>query len=305
MVGVARSDSAAEAVPRGAALRGVGRGRVLGERDLPSRQARVLLTFLVCERARPVPKRRPRGAALAGARPALVGDVAQGPREQAAPVHHRPRPARFCGSRHPRPPRMHVTSSTCRGTPGSTSRRPALPSTRQRARFAARARQRRGARSTWRCRWPAAGFSPARTAPGSRSAAGTCERLLDSRPRRLCRGRARASPSPRLAIEAAARGPEARPAPRAGVALPDARARGPGQLGPEALAAFHRLKARAARGPGCLALGGDRRRSSRGSCGGDAGTTAARRLGGGIRRGPRLARGSPSRRSSRGSGRSR
>lgn len=29
-------------------------GRVLGERDLPSRQARVLLTFLVCERARPV-----------------------------------------------------------------------------------------------------------------------------------------------------------------------------------------------------------------------------------------------------------
>jgi len=29
-------------------------GRVLTERDLPSRQARVLLTFLVCERARPV-----------------------------------------------------------------------------------------------------------------------------------------------------------------------------------------------------------------------------------------------------------
>ena len=29
-------------------------GRVLTERDLPSRQARVLLTFLACERARPV-----------------------------------------------------------------------------------------------------------------------------------------------------------------------------------------------------------------------------------------------------------
>jgi DNA-binding SARP family transcriptional activator len=31
-------------------------GRVLAERDLPSRQARLLLAFLVCERARPVPR---------------------------------------------------------------------------------------------------------------------------------------------------------------------------------------------------------------------------------------------------------
>jgi DNA-binding SARP family transcriptional activator len=30
--------------------------RVLGERDLPSRQARLLLAFLVCERSRPVPR---------------------------------------------------------------------------------------------------------------------------------------------------------------------------------------------------------------------------------------------------------